>query len=296
MERDASCLWRLGRGAAHLGLRVAGVVWALALVAGASSPWAVASGTPADVKAAIPVAVDIRPGLCPNHLRLDSPLTVPIAVIGTMEFDVKNIDPSSLRLSRDGMTGQCEPASWGYADVAVPIIGSSPECNEPRGDGLDDLALEFSIPDLVAALGLEADLGESVALVLSGTIVTGQGIEGRDFLVVVGEPLGETPSSEIGILEGAGDRAAGRHDFTYYTNVSDHITFAIYDVHGRLVERLNDKDMSPGIYHATWNGTGRDGQDAPAGTYFARVSNGRSGITRKIVVLEGQMLQDTAPR
>ena len=259
----------------------------LALVAGLS-PAAMAGDNPTPLPNAIPVIVDILPGLRPNHLRIESSLTIPVAILGTMDFDVTNIDPATVRLARDGEAGGCEPAGWAYADVGSPVIGASPDCNSPRGDGLDDLKLDFSIPDLAVKLGLGAYIGETVSLVLSAKLVTGQGIEGADSAVVIsGAWEGDGAESEIGLLASTErGRVGGRFDFAYYTNVSDRTTFTIYDVRGRAVAKLNDMDMTPGIYRAAWDGKDRNGREVPAGTYFARVSNSWTSATRKIVVLE----------
>jgi hypothetical protein len=251
---------------------------------------AVAGDSPTDVPVPLSMAVDIRPGLCPNHLRLDSPLTIPIAVLGTMDFDVANIDPETVRLSRDGLAGECAPASWAYADVGIPVIGASPECNRPRGDGLDDLELRFSIQDLATTLGLRGHIGETIPLTLTGKIVTGQGIEGFDCVMVIAGPWGDGErSDEIGILPQVGDEpSASQLDLAYYTNTSDHITVTVYDARGRVVAELVDADRAPGIYQVTWDGTGQDGQEVAAGTYFARVSNSWTGTTKRLVLSPGK--------
>jgi len=256
------------------------------LCAAGTNSVAVAGGSPTDVPVPVSVPVDVRPGLCPNHLRLDSPFTLPVAIIGTMDFDVANIDPETVRLSRDGMAGECAPASWAYADVGIPVIGASPECNRPRGDGLDDLELSFSIQDLAKSLGLGGHIGETIPLTLTGKIVTGQGIEGFDCVMVVAGPWGDGErSDEIGILPRADDEpGASRFDLAYYTNTSDHIIVTVYDARGRVVAELVDADRAPGIYPVTWDRTGQDGQEVAAGTYFARVSNSWIGTTRKLTL------------
>jgi hypothetical protein len=270
-----------GWGVSLLILNLAALAWAAGL-----SPAVLAADPPAGPPAAMAVVVDIRPGLCPNHLRPTSFLTIPVAVLGTMDFDISNIDPESIRLSRAGMAGQCRPVSWAYGDVGDLVIGSSPDCNQPRGDGFDDLALEFSIPELVEDLGLGSEIGETVPLVLTGAIVTGQGIEGTDQIVVISGPVaGDELSADVGLLAPVdGDTAASEVKLTYYTNTSDHITLAIYDVRGHAVASLVDQDRAPGIYNVTWSGTDRNGRSLPAGTYFARVTNGIAGATGKFTL------------
>lgn len=234
------------------------------------------------------VVVDIRPGLCPNDLRVESPLTVPVAILGTMSFEVANIDPGTVRLSRAGVAGQVEPVGWAYKDVGIPLVGGRCACHELRGDGLDDLELYFRIADLTATLGLGGHIGETVPLVLSGALMTGEGIEGIDCATVISGPWqGEESGDDIWILAHARDEAAaGGFRFSYCTAVSDRVTFAIYDVTGRMVARLIDMDMAPGIYHTMWNATDHNSLKVPPGTYFARVSNSWASDTRKIMVLQ----------
>ncbi|HVP57916.1 MAG TPA: hypothetical protein VMU02_07435 [bacterium] len=240
-----------------------------------------ASDRPGATLPPIAVVVDVRPGLCPNHLRLESLLTIPVAVLGTMDFDVTNIDPTTVRLSRDGLTGDCAPLDWAYADIGTPVIGSSPECNDPRGDGLDDLCLVFSIPDLGVALGLGHLSGETVPLTLSGKLVTGQPIQGIDYAVLISGPWGNgRPTDEVGLLPTQEGKLA------YYTNTTDHITLAIYDERGRPMATLVDADRSPGIYQAVWPSAGPDGHTTPPGTYFARITNSVTGTTNKLTLPE----------
>jgi hypothetical protein len=238
------------------------------------------------VSVPLTVAVEIRPGLCPNHLRIGSHLEIPVAVLGTADLDATNIDPTTVRLSRVGVGAECEPACWVYADVGLPVIGSSPECSDARGDGFDDLALSFSIDDLVRALGLGNLIGETVALTLTGELVTGQAIEGSDCVVVIGDGWGGTgPDGEIGLLA-CSDQEADRDRlaFGYYTNTSDQVHLTIYDARGRVVATLVDEDLAPGIYHATWTRTDRESEGLGPGTYFARVANSQVGVTRKFTL------------
>ena len=46
----------------------------------------------------IAVAVDIKPGSCPNPLNVKSKGVLPVAVLGTEEFDATQMDPASVRL------------------------------------------------------------------------------------------------------------------------------------------------------------------------------------------------------
>ena len=88
------------------------------------------------------------------------------------------------------------------------------------------------------------------------------------------------------IRYGEKSRPAGRsrHRFSYYTTVSERVTIAIYDTRGRVVARLNDMDMAPGIYSATWSGRDENRTEVAPGIYFARVNNSVASDTRKFEV------------
>ena len=55
--------------------------------------------------AGINVAVDIKPGSCPNPLNIKSKGVLPVAILGTEDFDVKDIKVNSIRiLAEEGFT------------------------------------------------------------------------------------------------------------------------------------------------------------------------------------------------
>ena len=238
----------------------------------------------------IAVNVDIRPGLCPNHVRLDSPLAIPIAILGGVDFELDLVDPASVRLCRSDVGAEIEPSGWTYEDVGTPLVGGLCACHKLRGDGLDDLEFFFSIPDIAGSLDLAEHDGEIVPLMLRGSLTTGERIEGVDCaLVISGHWRDDTLGEEVGLLayeEIADMEEAGRsrHRFSYYTTVSERVTIAIYDTGGRIVARLNDMDMAPGIYSATWSGRDENRAEVPAGIYFARVNNSVASDIRKFEV------------
>jgi len=238
----------------------------------------------------IMVSVDIRPGLCPNHIRLESPLAIPIAILGAVDFELDLVDPESVTLSREGVEAEVRPTGWTYEDVGTPLVGGLCACHKLRGDGLDDLEFWFSIQDIAAGLDLDPQAGGIVPLSLTGHLTTGERIEGLDCaLVISGDWAHDEFGAEVGLLpeipgQNWPEQGPGEHRFTYYSTVSERVTIAIYDTQGRVVARLNDMDMAPGIYSATWNGRDERRNDVPAGIYFARVNNSRASDIRKIVL------------
>ncbi|MHC4625240.1 MAG: hypothetical protein ACYS4W_15200, partial [Planctomycetota bacterium] len=98
------------------------------------------------------VAVDIKPGSCPNPFNLASKGVTPVAILGTEDFDVNDIDPASVELAGVGaIRSACE-------DVATPVMdGNECDCSWEGPDGYMDLTLKFKTQQLVTAI---VDLAE----------------------------------------------------------------------------------------------------------------------------------------
>jgi uncharacterized repeat protein (TIGR01451 family) len=135
----------------------------------------------------IPVYVDIKPGSCPNPFNVKSRGVLPLAVLGTDEFDVTTIDPATIQLTREGYGG-VSPLRWTYWDVATPFEGELCDCHELYGDGYDDLVLFFRTQEVRTTLGLDAEQGNTIPLTVTGNLHEDEGgtpIEGSDCIWVL---------------------------------------------------------------------------------------------------------------
>lgn len=139
-------------------------------------PWEEEENIPEEIYKEVPV--DIKPGSCPNPVNVKSKGKLPVAILGTPDFDVSTIDPASVRLE-----GSLVPVHWSVEDVSRPL--SPPLACEPckrrppkRPDGFADLTLKFSTPELMALLS-----------------TLGQGTDCRKLLVTarLKEDFGGTP-------------------------------------------------------------------------------------------------------
>lgn len=65
---------------------------------------------------------------------------------------------------------------------------------------------------------------------------------------------------------------------------NDHVSVKIYDVKGKYVETLMDKDVQAGQHQITWEGRNRDGRRVTSGIYFVRVETTRGSLTKKMVL------------
>jgi hypothetical protein len=124
------------------------------------------------------VAFDVKPGSCPNPINPRSHGVLPVAVLGTTEFDVHDIDVDTLLLA--GVS----PLNSSYEDVAEPYMGDMCGCAEAEPDGFDDLTLKFKTQEVVEALGSLP--GGDAVLTLTGALLDGTPIEGQDCVIKVG--------------------------------------------------------------------------------------------------------------
>lgn len=64
------------------------------------------------------------------------------------------------------------------------------------------------------------------------------------------------------------------------------VTLTVYDMLGRTVTVLAEKDYSAGHHSVTWNGRDERGQSVASGVYFYRLETGGSALTRKMMLVK----------
>jgi hypothetical protein len=133
----------------------------------------------------ISVPFDIKPAACPNPINGKSKGVLPVAILGTEDFDVSQIDPESITL--EGVSS----LRWSMDDVATPyepFTGkeSCYDCTDEKHDGFMDLTLKFDTQEIIAALG-DFQPGSCVVLTISGNLEEefgGTPIVGEDVVLV----------------------------------------------------------------------------------------------------------------
>jgi len=136
----------------------------------------------------VSVDIDIKPDSCRNPLNLKSKGVLPVAVLGTQEFDVTTIDPQTILISREGIEEGIAPIRYSYQDVATPFEGELCGCHDLNGDGYLDLTLKFETQELIEQLDLNEVAGETISLTISGNLKEKDGgmpIEGQDCVWVL---------------------------------------------------------------------------------------------------------------
>ena len=111
---------------------------------------------------------------------------VPVAILGSENFDVRDIDPASIEL--EGVS----PRHWKVRDVATPydddaMQGNCRDCTKKGRDGYPDLILKFKNRKIVKAIGPARELkhGECLVLTLTGKTTDGTPIFGDDVVRII---------------------------------------------------------------------------------------------------------------
>jgi outer membrane protein assembly factor BamB len=134
----------------------------------------------------VEVAIDIKPGSCLNPLNVKEKGVLPVAILGTSDFDVTQVDPELVTL--EGVA----PLRWSLEDVATPFEPFTGKedafnCTDEGPDGFLDLTLKFDAQETVAALG-DVNDGDVLVLTLTGNLLEefdGTPIQGEDVVVIL---------------------------------------------------------------------------------------------------------------
>jgi hypothetical protein len=132
------------------------------------------------------VPVDIKPTSCRNPFNVGKKGVMPVAILGTEDFDVTQVDPATVMLA--GIS----PLRWALEDVATPFepyLGKMDafDCTEEGPDGYMDLTFKFDALEISAALGPVAD-GDVIVVPLIGNLFEefgGTPIVGEDVIVIL---------------------------------------------------------------------------------------------------------------
>lgn len=147
--------------------------------------------------------MDIKPGGCPNSFNRVSNGVLPVAICGTADFDVNDIDLDKVVISRaDGIGGSTGPNDGPpgphstIGDTATPFEGDECDCHDLDGDGFNDLNLKFKSQNVVDACLLnDLPAGALVRMKVSGELLDGTEFEAFDCLRLV--PPGTPPGQAV---------------------------------------------------------------------------------------------------
>ncbi|MGA7305155.1 MAG: T9SS type A sorting domain-containing protein, partial [Rhodothermales bacterium] len=233
------------------------------------------------------VYVDIKPGACPNQLNSNANGVVNVAILGTADFDVADIDVSSLTVA-----GQ-SPIQARYSDVSQPPADEGPcACTTDGADGYVDLQLKFKNQDLLATLG-DLEDGDEFTLTMEGALNDETDIAGEDCIVI------KVPGKKSG--KGAEDVAtpasfALEQNYPNPFNPTTSIAFslpaetfvdlAVYNTMGQRVATLVSSTLPAGRHTVQWSATDDLGRQLSSGLYIYRIAAGEFVQTQKMLLLE----------
>ncbi len=154
----------------------------------------------------IRVPVDIKPGACPNPFNIGSQGVLPVAILGTSDFDVTTIDPTTVTLvggqilSEDPLkrkkkikilVNKQHPLRWSLEDVGGTPDGPLAakidpyQCNNLGPDGHMDILFKFDTQAIAATLG-DVEENEPITLQLHGKLRDETPIIGEDVVIIKG--------------------------------------------------------------------------------------------------------------
>lgn len=239
--------------------------------------------------------LDVKPQSCPNPFnvkwldQLDNGQgggakakkggVLPVAIVGSEHFDVMDIDVATILL--EGVA----PLRWNYEDVTSPVESTDEcACNREQGDGWMDLTLKFSRQEIAGTFGSVMD-GDVLILTLTAELLDGTPFEASDCVIIRAkdpEPPTAYPGGEqvvLGLAVPNPFNPGTTIGFTLPKETS--VRLIVYDVKGRLVERLVDGVYSAGEHSVYWDATG-----LPSGTYFYRLETPTMSQARRMILLK----------
>ncbi len=86
-------------------------------------------------------------------------------------------------------------------------------------------------------------------------------------------------------LSAPADPVGGDVRLIFSVPTAGHVVLAVFDVAGRRVATLVDRETATGTHEVTWNGTGAGGAPVASGVYFARLLADAGTALRKLLLI-----------
>jgi len=236
------------------------------------------------------VAFDIKPTSCPNPLNVNNQGVLPVAILGTADFDVSTVDPATVTLQ--GVA----PLMWAFEDVATPVApgGDECECTTAGPDGYMDLTLKYDTPDIAMALYPVVD-GEIRVLTMRGTADGCRPIMGQDCVRIIWKKKPpKRPISDAGIHGQPHPLDCfGSYPNPFNAETSIHyslperaqVSLVVYNVLGERVKTLVSGEVDAGYHIVHWDGKNANGSMVASGIYFYRFETKGLAKTMKMVLM-----------
>lgn len=92
--------------------------------------------------------------------------------------------------------------------------------------------------------------------------------------------------STLALSPGRPNPFAGTTRISYRLSEPGHVRLRVFDIAGRQVRALVDRDQGPGDYEEQWDGRGENGRALPPGLYLSRLSVGGEGRSERMILLD----------
>lgn len=122
------------------------------------------------------IDINIKPGSDPNAVKAKAKGVLPIAILGSEDFDAMYVDDITIRLTMEGSAMEIEPLRWAYEDVSSDFAPY-------EGDGYLDMILHFDMEDVLALIGPDPE--GVIELIIIGEDMGGLAFRGTDVILVV---------------------------------------------------------------------------------------------------------------
>jgi N-acetylneuraminic acid mutarotase len=247
------------------------------------------------VAVAVPVPIDVKPGSCPNPLTTLDRGVVSVAVVGTNAFNPTQIHPSTVRL--EGLA----PVHWAIEDATsphTPYLGKTNcnDCIKGKKDRMMDMVFKFDAQALVNALRPITN-GECRVVRLVGQLTDGSAFVGEDLMRMQGSlgRVGETEenpvstqANEIPVRFGLEQCYPNPFNPTTQIRYSVlepvHVRLVVYDVLGKTVKVLVDREQMAGYHTVEWNATNEADAPLSSGVYFYQLKAGTFTDIKKMLL------------
>ena len=142
---------------------------------------AVMLAAPASANGAINIAVDIKPGSDSNPLNVNSKGVLPVAILGTEDFDVMAVNASTVVLTWRGISLP-PPVGGVPPDDGVPPLRCAYE--DVNRDGFMDIVLKYSMK-AAGPLTITREASGPLDIMFKGELLDGTPIVGYDTVRVI---------------------------------------------------------------------------------------------------------------
>ena len=235
------------------------------------------------------IQIDIKPQSCPNPLNTKSKGVLPVAILGTANFDVSDIDPLSVQLA--GISALRSSID----DVSTPVANRQDpcDCTTAGADGFNDLELKFDTQDIVAALGTVND-GDTPVLTLTGNLLDGTDIDGQDCVIIKSKGGGASKSVAEGeesipesyaLVQNYPNPFNPETEIRFQLPKDSHVVLRIFNTLGQEIRTLTDREYEAGLHRVRWDAEDNNGNVVSSGIYLYQLRAGGFSQIRKMTLL-----------